>query len=80
MMTSMQPYRNLEGGLGVVAFAVGDDRITVQLHNGQTLGFTYRSAGRTYVEYMKLLARAGDGLNRFVFKEARGREERLVAP
>jgi hypothetical protein len=76
----MQPYRNLEGSLGAVAFAIGDDRITVRLHSGQELCFTYRSAGRAYVEHMKLLARAGDGLNRFIFNEARGKEERMQAP
>ncbi len=76
----MEPYRNLEGGLGVVAYAIGDDRFTVRLHNGQMMCFTYCSAGRSYVEHMKLLARAGDGLNRFIFKEARGKQERVVAP
>lgn len=71
----LEPYRNMEGGLGVVAYAFGDDSITVQLHSGQTLCFTYRSAGRAYVEHMKLLARAGDGLNRFMVREAKGKHE-----
>jgi hypothetical protein len=77
---AMEPYRNMEGGLGVVAYNFVRDRITVRLHNGQVLCFTYQSAGRAYVEHMKLLARAGDGLNRFIFKEGRGKEERVVAP
>ncbi|MCF8257557.1 MAG: hypothetical protein K9J06_08395 [Flavobacteriales bacterium] len=84
LIASRQPrleaYHNMEGGLGVVAYAFGDDRITVRMHTGQTLCFTYRSAGRAYVEHMKLLARAGDGLNRFIFKEAKGRHEPWAAP
>jgi hypothetical protein len=69
----MQPYRNVEGGLGVVAYALGEDHITVEMHNGQTLCFTHQSAGRAYVEYMKLLARAGQGLNHFIFHDAKDR-------
>lgn len=76
----LEPYRNTEGGLGVVAYAISDDRITVELHTGQTLCFTYRSAGRAHVEHMKLLARAGDGLNRYLYREAKGRHEGWVAP
>lgn len=76
----MESYRNAEGGLGVVAYALSDDFITVRLHNGQALCFTCRSAGRANVEYMKLLARAGDGLNRFMFKEVNGKHEQWLAP
>jgi hypothetical protein len=76
----MQPYRNLEGDQGAVSFAIGDDRITVRLHSGQELCFTYRSAGRAYVEHMKLLARAGDGLNRFMLNEAKGLHDPCTAP
>lgn len=76
----LESYRNMEGGLGVVAYGLGDDRIAVQLHTGHTMCFTYRSAGRANVEHMKLLARAGDGLNRFIFKEAKGKHEPWVAP
>lgn len=76
----LEPYRNMEGGLGVVAYAFGDDHITVRLHTGVTLCFTHASAGRGYVEHMKLLARAGDGLNRFIYKEAKGKHEPWIAP
>jgi hypothetical protein len=75
-----QQYRNMEQGLGVVAFAIGDDHITITLHTGQSLRFTCRSAGRAYVEHMKLLARAGDGLTRFIYNEAKGKHEPVVAP
>jgi hypothetical protein len=76
----LESYRNMDGGLGVVAYAFDEDRITVRLHNGTTLCFSYASAGRAYVEHMKLLARAGDGLTRFIFKEAKGKHESWVAP
>jgi hypothetical protein len=76
----MEPYRNMEGGLGVVAYVFGDDRITVKLHTGHTLCFTHVSAGRAHVDHMKLLARAGDGLNRFMRTEAQGGQEEWVAP
>jgi len=75
-----QPYRNMERGLGVVAFAIGDDHIAITLHTGQTLCFTYGSAGRAHVEHMKLLARAGEGLTRFIYNEAKGKHEPMVAP
>lgn len=71
----MQPYRNAEGGQGVVAYAIGEEHISLELHTGQTLCFTYDSAGRAYVEYMKLLARAGHGLNHFIHHDAKGRHE-----
>jgi len=76
----LEPYRNIEGGLGVVAYGFDEDRITVRLHTGNTLCFTHASAGRANVEYMKLLARAGDGLNRFIYKEAKGKHEPWIAP
>jgi len=64
---------HMEGGLGVVAFAIGDDHIAITLHTGQALCFTYRSAGRANVEHMKLLTR-------FIYNEAKGKHEMLVAP
>lgn len=78
--SQMRPYHSTVGGLGVVAFSTGDDHISVRMHTGQTLCFTHGSAGRTYVEHMKLLAYAGEGLNRFIFNEAKGRHEPPVAP
>jgi len=79
-LSRLEPYRNMDGGLGVVAYAFDEDRITVRLHTGNTLCFTHASAGRAYVEHMKLLARAGDGLNRFIYKEAKGKHEPWIAP
>lgn len=52
----MQPYRNLAGDSGVVAYETGADFIRVRFIGGDTYLYTYRSAGARNVEQMKLLA------------------------
>lgn len=66
----------MERGLGVTAYEMGDTYITVRLHTGHVYRYTHCSAGRANVEHMKLLARAGDGLNNFIHRYVNGLHER----
>lgn len=64
----METYRNLTGGSGVVAYAIGIDSIDVRFKSGRfTLySYTYASAGKEAIDKMKLLAKQGLGLNSFI--------------
>ena len=66
----MQAYRNLAGNSGVEAFDILRDGIKVRFVSGGTYLYDYRVPGRTRVEEMKRLARAGRGLST-VYREAR---------
>ena len=62
----MQPYNNLSGNSGIIAYAIGDDYIDVQFHSGVTYRYSYVSTGMERVEQMKQLAVQGQGLNSFI--------------
>lgn len=62
----MEPYRNIAGNSGVVAYEIGPDYITVEFSDGGTYRYTYASASMENVERMKGLAQAGQGLNTFI--------------
>ncbi|MDQ0141620.1 hypothetical protein [Cupriavidus necator] len=62
----MEPYRNLSGQSGVVAYELGQDHIRVQFDNGRVYTYDYQSTGRSQVEQMKRLATAGRGLCSFI--------------
>lgn len=64
----MEPYKNLGGNSGVLAYQIGNDYIKVQFKEGRwTLYvYTYQSAGLAAVETMKNLAQQGHGLNSFI--------------
>ncbi|SOY48686.1 conserved hypothetical protein [Cupriavidus taiwanensis] len=62
----MEPYRNLSGQSGVVAYELGPDHIRVQFDNGRVYTYDYQSTGRGNVEQMKRLAAAGRGLCGFI--------------
>ena len=77
----MKIYRNLGGnssvqayqdgkGRRVRAYRAGKDSIRVKFTNGDIYLYTYGSAGEYNVEMMKLLARAGIGLNSFIKRRA----------
>ena len=57
----MKPYRNLAGDSGVVAYEIGRDHLKVRFSGGATYLYTVRSAGRSNIEHMKLLAQSGRG-------------------
>lgn len=64
----MEPYKNLGGNSGVVAFQIGSDFIIVQFREGRYTfyKYTYISAGSAAIETMKRLARQGQGLNSYI--------------
>ena len=62
----MERYQNLEDEAGIVAYELGEESLTVQFRDGARYLYTYQRTGRPYVERMKALARAGQGLQRFL--------------
>jgi len=70
----MEPYRNLSGTSGVVAYQLGDDYIIVQFNGGADTfyKYTHTSAGSAAVGTMKSLAQQGYGLNTYISKNQPG--------
>jgi hypothetical protein len=64
----MQPYRNLDGHSGVVAYELGDGWIDVRFVNGETYRYSRASAGIEHVRNMQTLACAGEGLATYISK------------
>ena len=64
----MEPYKNLSGQSGVLAYGIGATYIIVQFNAGQYTfyKYTYVSAGSSAVETMKSLAQQGQGLNSYI--------------
>jgi hypothetical protein len=64
----MQPYQNLGGESGILAYEIGPDSITVQFKDGhfRFYLYTYTSTGTSEVETMKRLAAKGAGLNSYI--------------
>ena len=64
----MQPYRNLDGHSGVVAYELGEDWIDVRFVNGQSYRYSRASAGAEHVRNMQALAQGGEGLATYISK------------
>lgn len=64
----MEIYRDADGDSGVKEYQIGDDQILVRFRNGVIYTYTYASAGSGPIETMKVLARAGNGLNAYIVK------------
>jgi hypothetical protein len=62
----MEPYRNLAGASGISAYALEEDAITVHFTDGSRYRYDDHWTGSPYVEHMKALAIAGQGLHRFI--------------
>ena len=63
----MEKYRNAGGDSGVSAYEIGPDYIKVKFSGTlQTYTYSYRKAGSSHVERMKLLALNGSGLNSYI--------------
>ncbi|SAK48174.1 hypothetical protein AWB79_01259 [Caballeronia hypogeia] len=73
----MQPYRNLAGNSGVESFDILRDGIKVRFVSGGTYLYDYRVTGRTRVEAMKQLARAGRGLSTYISQSGAAYAERI---
>lgn len=64
----MEKYLNKSGNSGIDAFDIGSNYINVLFTGGGVYLYNYHVTGREHVEKMKLLARKGEGLNRYISK------------
>lgn len=64
-------YGNTSGLSNVDKYDLGPDWIQVIFMDGSTYEYTYKSAGKSNVEFMKRLAAHGFGLNGYVNKHVR---------
>ena len=69
----MQPYKNLSGTSGVVAFDIGDHHIDIKFQDGHKYRYDYTTPGQKEVEIMKSLAPTGKGLATFINQNVRER-------
>jgi hypothetical protein len=74
----MQPYRNLQGHSGVVAYAIGDGVIRVRFADDGTYEYTDAIPGRRHVRNMQELARLGRGLSTYISRFVRERYARKL--
>ena len=62
-----EQYKNLNGNSNVESYMIGEDFIAVKFNGTpKVYVYSYASAGRDHVEYMKVLARKGSGLNSYI--------------
>lgn len=67
----MEPYGNLSGNSGVVAYEIGRGSIAVEFREGRVYLYTDASAGAGNIAEMQRLARAGRGLSSFIARVVR---------
>lgn len=72
----MELYANKSGQSGVYAFGISDREIHVNFKGGETYVYNYSVPGINDVERMKVLARAGSGLNGYINKYVKDRYAR----
>jgi len=64
-------YKDLHRNSSVKFYEVGPNFIRVQFkYSSRVYQYSYLKAGKSHVEYMKILARRGWGLNRYIKKFA----------
>ncbi len=68
----MKSYTNMGGDSGIIGYEVGADSIIVEFSDGSRYEYTYESAGRSEVEFMKVLAKQGEGLNGYISRNCPG--------
>lgn len=62
----MKRYGYLHGNSGIAAYETGTKYIRIQFTSGSIYLYTYESAGEDDIEEMKILAKEGEGLTRFI--------------
>jgi ABC-type Zn2+ transport system substrate-binding protein/surface adhesin len=67
----MVGYANIGGNSNVVSYEIGTDYIDVLFSSGRPYRYSYKSAGSSNVERMKILAKNGQGLNAFINKNVK---------
>ena len=74
----MQPYKNLSGNSGVVAFELHASSVTLQFQDGGKYEYTAKKPGAAAVAQIKRLATAGRGLSTFISQEVKSAYARKV--
>ncbi len=60
-------YKDIDGDSNVDCYEIGNDYVAVKFFGtARIYKYTYASAGVDRVERMKVLAKNGDGLNRYI--------------
>ena len=62
----MEPYKNISGHSGIIAFQTGVDEIKIQFVDGSIYQYTSGVAGNKNIKKMKKLAVSGQGLATFI--------------
>ena len=62
----MQPYKNLSGACGVVAYEIAAESITVRFNSGTVYRYDHHRPGAAHVAEMQRLAQAGHGLGSYI--------------
>jgi hypothetical protein len=62
----MEIYSNRRGNSPITHFQIENERISVWFRGGKKYSYSYRKAGQTHVEKMKILARTGSGLSAYI--------------
>ena len=64
-------YKDLQRNSSVALYEVGSNFVRVQFKfSPRVYQYSYLKAGKSHVEYMKILAKRGWGLNRYIKKFA----------
>ena len=64
-------YKDLHRNSSVALYEIGSNFVRVQFkHSPRVYQYSYLKAGKSHVEYMKILANRGWGLNRYIKKFA----------
>jgi hypothetical protein len=67
----MEKYSNRRGNSPITHFKIEDDKILVWFKGGNMYSYSYRKAGYSHVEQMKILALNGSGLSAYITKYVR---------
>jgi hypothetical protein len=74
----MERYKNIEGHSGVTGYEAGTNSIAVEFNHNAVYLYTNKSAGKSVVEKMKRLAKAGRGLSTYISQSVRGHFEQKI--
>ena len=67
----MEKYQNRSGNSPITHYQINDDNIIVEFKDNQTYTYSYRKAGESIVEQMKIKAIEGKGLCAYIHKYAK---------
>ncbi len=68
----METYGNAGGDSGISAYEIGSDYVSVRFSNtGKVYTYSYSRAGKSHVDYMKILAKSGSGLNSYIMRNVK---------